>query len=257
GAFAESQILEQELRVGTRYPQARTGGYDASIITGRGVQALLGGFETQVRAAQMCIKEAFKEVVRLLFKMDELYWPNTRKNIRGQSNGTPYEITYVPSKDINGAHDVDVEYGFAAGMDPNRAVVMLLQLRGDNLISRDYFQRQLPFDLNVTEEQSKVDVEELREAIKQGVFGYVQAIPALVQQGMDPSGPILQTAALVKGIQKGKPIEEVVAEVFAPEPEPELEPALAEPGLAGGAPEGACGTGEGLAASGGRVGVAP
>ena len=44
--FAEDQALERELRTGARYPEARTGGIDANIITGRGVQALMGGFDT-------------------------------------------------------------------------------------------------------------------------------------------------------------------------------------------------------------------
>jgi hypothetical protein len=64
-AFGESQILLDELRQGARYPEARTGGVDASIITGRGVQALLGGFDSQVKAAQMSFRDAFVDVVRL------------------------------------------------------------------------------------------------------------------------------------------------------------------------------------------------
>ena len=45
-AMQESQILEQELRLATRQPQARTGNLQASIITGKGVEALMGSFDT-------------------------------------------------------------------------------------------------------------------------------------------------------------------------------------------------------------------
>jgi len=62
----------------------------------------------------------------MCFEMDEKLWPNERKEIRGTSNGTPFEESYTPSKDIQGSHQVDVSYGFAAGMDPNRALVFLL-----------------------------------------------------------------------------------------------------------------------------------
>ncbi len=41
GAFTEQQLLNQELRVGARYPESRTGNIDASIVTGQGVQALM------------------------------------------------------------------------------------------------------------------------------------------------------------------------------------------------------------------------
>jgi hypothetical protein len=259
GAFQESAVLMEELRTGTRYPAARSGGVDASIITGRGVQALLGGFESQIQAGQVVMRDAFADMARILFKMDEIYWPNTERSIRGHANGTPYELRYKPSKDINGDHSADVQYGFAAGMDPNRAIVMLLQLRGDKLISRDYFRRQLPFDVNVTEETSKIDVEDAREAIMQGLFAYVQSIPALVQQGIDASNVVLQAAKLVEGLQKGTPVERVVQEVFAPPEPPPPSPeeiaaqqgGMGEPGMGAGPG----GTGGGLTASGRLTGV--
>jgi hypothetical protein len=272
GAFAESGVLMEELRTGTRYPAARTGGIDASIVTGRGVQALLGGFDSQVKAAQMALRDALQDVARMCFKMDEVYWPNAEKSIRGQANGTPFELKYRPAKDINGDHTCDVAYGFAAGMDPNRAVVMLLQLRAEKAFSRDFFVRQLPLDINVTEEQSKVDVEEMREAIKQGMYGYVQAIPALAQQGLaDPAEPLMRAAAIVQGLQKGESIEDVVTQVFAPPPpSPEasapggLSPAGGPESMAPGPGGGPGGPGGGLTPSGrlegvpsGQAGMAP
>jgi hypothetical protein len=197
---------------------------DASIITGRGVQALMGGFDSQVKAAQTAFRQAFTDALGLCFRMDERIWPGTKKTVRGQASGVPYDFDYTPAKDINGDHTVDVVYGFATGMDPNRAIVMLLQLRAEKAISRDNFMRQLPLDLNVTEETSKVDVEETREAIKQGIFGYVQSIPAMAQQGMDPTEAVAKLALITKGLKQGKPIEEVVAAAFAPQP-PKAPPA--------------------------------
>jgi len=256
GAFAESQVLMEEMRTGTRYPAARSGQSDASVVTGRGIQQLLGGFDSQVKAAQMTFKDALTDVIRMCFKMDELYWPNLEKSIRGQANGTPYELKYKPSTHIAGDTTCDVEYGFAAGMDPNRAVVMLLQLRAEKAFSRDFFVRQLPFGINVHEEQSKVDVEEMRDAIKQSIYGYVQSIPALAQQGMDPSDPVLKAAMLVKGLQKGESIEDVVQAVFAP-PKPPVAPASAGEGMGSGGPPGMGGPASGLTDSGRMVGVPP
>ena len=42
GAFTEQTLLNQEMRVGARYPEGRTGNIDASIVTGQGVQAQIG-----------------------------------------------------------------------------------------------------------------------------------------------------------------------------------------------------------------------
>jgi hypothetical protein len=71
GAFTEQQVLLNELRTGTRYPESRTGNIDASIVTGQGVQALMGGFDTQVKSAQAIFASALKDVISVCFEMDE------------------------------------------------------------------------------------------------------------------------------------------------------------------------------------------
>lgn len=239
-AFTESASLLEEMREGTRYPGVRSGGTDASIITGKGVQALLGGFDSQIKSGQLAFQVAFTEVVRKCFLMDEKIWPNTTKEVRCQSNGSPFEISYKPSRDINGDYTCDVSYGFAAGLDPNRAVVLLLQLRAEKLFSRDYFARQLPFELNVSEELRKVNVEDTRDALMQSMFGYVQSIPALAQMGQDPSEAVARVASIVRGLQRGSAIEDVVSQVFPP-PAPQLpaQPGQAPPGDGSAGPGGA------------------
>lgn len=259
-AFAEGQLLAQEVRTGSRYPEGRMGQSDASIITGRGVQALMGGFDTQVKTAQAVLARAFADVMRVAFKTDETYWPDYSKTVRGVQAGAPYEITYKPSKDINGEHWVDVTYGMMAGLDPNRALVFGLQARGDKLISRDFLRRQMPWDMNVSQEEEKIDVETLRDALGQAVAGYAQALPALVQSGQDPSAPLLALAMIVKGRQNGEAIEKVVAEAFAPKPPPEQGSAPDQMAPdAGGNPAGAAGAmgGNGIQPSGLMSGVAP
>lgn len=256
--WTQSEQLLREMHDGTRYPQARTGGDVGSIVTGRGVQALLGGFDTQIKAAQQAFRTCFMDAMRLCFKMDEKLWGGTQKQIRGHAAGVPYDLRYTPAKDISGDHTVEVTYGFAAGMDPNRAVVMLLQLRAEKAISRDYFMRQMPFDLNVLEEQSKVDVEEAREAMKQGIFAYVQSIPAMAQAGMDPAEPVQKLVAIVAGLQKGLSIEQVVSEAFAPQPPPQpSEAAAGAPEGPPGTPGGPGGPAGGLTESGLMRGVSP
>jgi hypothetical protein len=218
-AFQEAQLLEQELRTGTRTPEARSGNMDASIITGKGVQALMGGFNTVITTGQQVIGEALRVAIGLAFEMDEKLWGAERKTIRGTVQGSPFEESYLPSKDIDGDYTVDVTYGFAAGQDPARAIVGLLQLRGDQLISRDFFQRQLPMGIDVVQEQQKIDNEQLTDALKQGVMGYAQAIPqmALQSQGQFDAVPELQKMAkLIELREKGKPIHEALLEVFKP-----------------------------------------
>jgi hypothetical protein len=75
---------------------------------------------------------------------------------------------------------------------------MLLQLRGDKLISRDTFRRQLPFDVDVDDEQRRIDVNETEDAIMQGFFALLQSTrPDGSSAGMDPM-PVLKSAATVR-----------------------------------------------------------
>jgi len=232
GIFQETAQLDQELRTGSRYPEGRLGQQSGSIVTGRGVQALMGGFDTQVKTAQAVLAETFRHVMRICFMMDEKMFGDIEKEVRGVNAGAPYEITYKPKEAIAGDYWCDVTYGLMAGLDPNRALVFGLQARGDKLISRDFLRRQMPWELNVSMEEEKVEIEELRDALVQAMAGYAQALPAMAAQGQDPSKILVSMAAVIDGRQKGKSIEEVVAAAFAPEPQPQVSPEVAGAGEA-------------------------
>jgi hypothetical protein len=154
----------QELRMGARYPEGRAGGIDASVITGRGVQALMGRFDTQISTAQTMIGDALAKVTGVRFELDCKVWPNMRKRITGNAHGEPYEMTYTPGKAIGDNYSCDVTYGFAAGCRPNAAVVMLLQLRGDGLIDRDTVRKNLPWAIDDEQMQRSLDVEQTADA---------------------------------------------------------------------------------------------
>jgi hypothetical protein len=226
GIFGESSVLERELRMGARYPESRTGETSASVVTGRGVQALQAGFDTQIKAAQAQFARVFVELIAICFKTDEKIFGNTVKEIRGVDDGTPYTLKYTPAKAINGDYTVDVRYGIMSGMNPNNATVALLQMRSDKLVSRDYVRRELPIEINVTQEEQKVDIEEMRDALRTAVAQTALAIPQMVSQGQDPTKILASFADMIKGRQKGLSIESVVEKAFAPEPQPEM-PAMA------------------------------
>jgi hypothetical protein len=219
GLFQESAALDQELRVGARYPEGRLGQQSGSIVTGRGVEALMGGFDTQVKTAQNVLAGAFRDVMEICFMLDEAVFGNTEKTVRGVDAGSPYEITYTPSKDIAGEHIVDVTYGLMAGLNPNQALVFGLQARGDQLISRDFLRRQMPWEVNVTMEEQKIEIEKMRDALIQAVSGYAQAIPILAQNGGNPGEILSKLAAIISGRSKGRALEDIVTEAFTP-PEP-------------------------------------
>ena len=143
-AFTEQSLLNQELRIGARYPEGRTGNIDASIVTGQGVQALMGAFDTQIKSAQAVFASALRDVISICFEVDEKIYPD-EKTIRGVDAGSPYEITYKPNKDIKGDYSADVRYGMLAGLNPAQGLIFMLQALGAGLISKDMAMRELPF----------------------------------------------------------------------------------------------------------------
>jgi len=171
--------------------------------------------------------------------MDEKLFGDVEKEVRGVNAGAPYEITYTPKKDIQGDYWCDVSYGMMAGLDPNRALVFGLQARGDKLISRDFLRRQMPWEMNVTMEEERVEVEELRDALMQSVAAYAQAIPSMAAQGQDPSKAITAIAAAIKGRMAGDNIEDVIAQAFAPAPVSPEEATAGEAEAPGQVPSGA------------------
>jgi len=233
GVFTESGVLERELRTGARYPETRSGNIDASIVTGRGVQALQAGFDTQIKAAQAQFARLFMDLVSLCLEVDEKIFGNVTKEIKGVDDGTPFNMKYIPSRQIAGNYGVDVRYGIMSGMDPNRAIIALLQMRSDKLVSRDYVRREIPMELNVTQEEQRVDIEEMRDSLRVAVAQYAQAIPALAAQGQDPSQIISRIAEVIQGRQKGLQLETVIEKAFAPKEQPAAPEMAMMPGAPG------------------------
>jgi hypothetical protein len=216
GAFTEQTILNQELRVGARYPEGRTGNINASVVTGQGVQALMGAFDTQVKSAQAIFAAALRDVITLCFCVDEMIYPQ-EKTIRGVDSGSPYEVIYKPSKDIKGDYSADVRYGMLAGLNPAQGLIFMLQALGGGLISKDMAMRELPFTVNVTQELEKIEIEGMRTALLGSLTAYTQAIPQMATQGQDASEVVRKIAAVIKARQKGQALEDAIEATFAPQ----------------------------------------
>lgn len=224
--FGLTEQLNTEAYTGARYPESRTGGMQASIITGRGVQELQDTMSDQVQSAQVVFKRALEEVTALCFEMDVTLWPQQKKTIEGFLSGKPFKIEYIPARDIGDSFTCKVMYGFTAGMSPAQAAVMLLQLRGDKWVSRDTARRHAPIEIDPDEEQRAVDQELMEDGLLQGFAAYAQAIGPMAMQGQDPRQILTAAAKAIELRTKGKPLHQAILEAF---PEPEAPEAPAAP----------------------------
>lgn len=217
-SLVTNELLSQEISEGTRYPKARSGQLEASIITGQGVEALTSVYSTQIATAQDIVGDALRRLVGMALEMDELYWPEVSKSVTGTASGAPFTETYMPSKDIAGDYTCSVTYGFGAGMDPNRLIVFLLQMHAAQAIDRDTLQRQMPFEVDIDQLQRRIDVEQVQDALKQGLFAFVAQAPALEMQGGPPAiQALLKAVDIIHDREKGKSIEQALADAFKPD----------------------------------------
>jgi hypothetical protein len=77
--------------------------------------------------------------------------------------------------------------------------------------------RELPFNVNVTQEQEKIEIEDMRNALIGSLQAYTQAIPQMAANGGDPSDIVRKIADVIKSRQKGQAIEDAIEEIFAPQ----------------------------------------
>lgn len=234
--FLLEQSMADELRIGSRHPEGRDGVQDASIITGKGVQALMAGYDARIKTLQGRIAAGLTDVLALCFELDEALWPNVEKSIRGLEDGAPFEVKYRPSRDIAGDYTCSVSYGLTAGLDPNRSLVFLLQALTSGVISVDTVQRQMPFELDVVAEQKRINVEQIRNALLGSIATLPQAIPAMAMQGGDPTELVVKVNTVIQALQKGASIEDAVEKAFPAPPPPPQNP-QEEQAEAGGAPQ--------------------
>lgn len=234
--FAAESQMQEEVRIATKHPSARDGMSNASVVTGRGVEALLGAFDGQIKAAQIMLGEALAEATELAFRIDQAYFGKQSREIQGTLSGESYAEVWEPNKDIDGNFTCSVDYGFAAGQGQPQAMVLMLQLMGAGLISRDTVRRNSPIQIDVATEQRHIETEKLQDALLQGFEQLAAAMPQMAAQGMDVSVPIHQLSEVIRMRSSGKSLEEAAAEVFKPpEPAPEAAPEAAP---APGAPAG-------------------
>lgn len=240
--FLETSMLQNELQQGiSRMPSMAN--FDASIVTGQGVNALAGAFNNTIKSGQDNVGEAMRRALQLCFQLDEKLWPGLKKKAMGVSNGAPFEEEYQPSKDIKGNYSVSVTYGFIAGLDPSRGLVYLLQLRGDRAIDRATMLRALPQEIDVDALSRDIDLERIDDAALAGIEGLGANLPMLAQSGQVDIQAGLRALSIVrKERMKGTPVAEALEKALTP---PEPAPAPAVPEVMPGSPEEAAAAGGG------------
>jgi hypothetical protein len=116
--------------------------------------------------------------------------------------------------------------------------------------------QELPWNVNVSKEIERIDIEKMRNSLMGALSATSQAIPQMAAQGQDPSDIVMKIAQVIDGRRGGKSVEDSVMDVFKkPEPQPQPQqqaPLTPEEMMAsmGGAPQAAPGEGVPVEAQG-------
>jgi cell division septation protein DedD len=106
-------------------------------------------------------------------------------------------------------------------------LIFSLQALGADLVSKDFIRRELPWSVNVTMEEQRIEIEKMRDNLSAAITATAQSIPAMAAQGQDPSPLIQKIADVIDRRRKGDTIEAAALAVFEPQ---QMQPEMTLPG---------------------------
>jgi hypothetical protein len=202
--------LEEGIHTGARWPKSRMGQVDQAIASGKFVEATVGTMNTVLKVIHEKISEALETILHLCFQTDLAYYPKIDTMARGRIHGEDYMVEYVPDRDINLDHDLDVEYGLGLGRDSSESAVLMLQYSERDLLSDEFVRENTEGLTDIGRERQRVDMEKLEKMM-------FAALLQGVEQGEYPKDILPD---IYKRRAEGDSLAEILSEVFAPaEPE--------------------------------------
>jgi len=104
-----------------------------------------------------------------------------------------------------------------AGLDPSRALIFSLQALGGDLVSKEFVMSELPWSVNVSKEQERIDIQKMRENLNRAVNAAAGAIPEMIATGQDVSVLLGKFADIIDKRRNGVSIEDSVKQAFEPQ----------------------------------------
>lgn len=229
GLLASSQLLRENERIikqSTGVNDANFGNIDASVITGKGVNALEGaGMGGMIEMVQGGLGDTIVSwnnhalyMLRRQFGEDTIYLQGVRPRSIADMKPQEFNVT-LKGKQLTGSLRNEVTFSPLIGQDAK--LVMSLQMIGAKLASRQYGRDQVGIPDSVA-----MDEEIFNETMDDAILGaYVQALTEPTPEGAQASEG--KAGSYLEGL--------AVASVASAAPPPP-HPLLAAPAGAGGAP---------------------
>ena len=171
-----ASIIEQTRRQAFE-PAQRSGSPEASIVSAKGVNALMGTFNSELASMQQDFETFVAELSTVTANFDEM-WGVGRKAIWGfDASGEPFDESYDPTVVFDGDYRVNVSYGERTGLDDNNFMIRLATMMNLGGMSRRSFIAKSGSAEDPLQEERDITIEQLTDLFMQGV------LPQQIQSG--------------------------------------------------------------------------
>ncbi len=200
--------MERYLRMGVSYPVTDDAQSPNAFVTGRGLDALTGAIDLEVKEYHKVLRFAMQDLDTRRLMWDEARNAGMSRPLVGR--GRKRAELYDPGSDIDGQYETRRVFGLMAGWDEAQKIVTGLQLQQAGNISRLDFQEQMDGMENITQTNDRIRSDNAEEALNE----------ILLAEATDPTDPVKQAAAkltIIKIMKTPDKIEEILDTHHTPE----------------------------------------
>ena len=169
------ELLTRFSRILNRNPEVRQGEIQSrgSYTSAKTLEQLSEAIDTVVGRMWDYVSVGAEKLMEVAFAMDEKLWPNIEKSINGVINGTRYNVSYTPAKDIAGQRRINVDYGFGVG--GYQGFLQQLQAKDSGLQSQRGALEQMPGVSDVEAKLREIELEQMDAAIQRNFMAQAEA----------------------------------------------------------------------------------
>lgn len=153
-------IMDQARRQAME-PAQRSGEAGASIVSAKGVNALLGSFNAELASAQGDAEEILADLTSATAALDEQWCAGLKQIHVADHTGEMKDEQYDPEVLFKGDHRFTVSYGDRTGLDENQHLTRIATVRSLEGMSKRSFMNKTGMVENALDEETDIAIEKL------------------------------------------------------------------------------------------------
>ncbi len=196
-------MLERFSRILNRNPEMRQGEISSRSVyqASKTLETLAEAIDQVVGRYWDVVGTGMQQLTQIAFRMDEVLWGDVERSISGVMRGRKIIDSYVPSKDIAGRYDIQVNYGFGVG--GYQGFLQNVQANAAGFVSRRRVMEEMPGVSDVDAELRTIELEQMDQVV-------IEQFKALAAQGQ--LDVLLWAELRDRMAKKGTPLVDVIRE---------------------------------------------